>query len=85
MTAALFALFGPFQHPPIGSRTIPLRDHGRFLDEVRLWLHPVLVGLDESEDELGSTAFQPTMRLTDPRPLKSGIVILTYRPLAKET
>jgi dihydrofolate reductase len=49
--------------------------HG-LLDELRLWVHPFFVGRGDRLFEEGSPA---GFELADVRPLKSGIVILSYR------
>jgi dihydrofolate reductase len=52
------------------------------LDELRIWLHPVLVGSGNLRDLLfrdGSTA---KLRLVRTRTFTSGLVVLAYRPIA---
>jgi len=52
------------------------------LDELRIWLHPVLVGSGNLRDLLfrhGSTA---RLRLVRTRTFTSGLVVLAYRPIA---
>jgi dihydrofolate reductase len=59
-----------------------LMDHD-LLDELRIWLHPVLVGSGNLRDLLfrdGSTA---KLRLVRTRTFTSGLVVLAYRPIAE--
>jgi dihydrofolate reductase len=66
--------FGPV------SRT--LVEHG-LLDELRLWIHPVLVGDDDPEGMLVLRDFSASFELADTRTFKTGVIIATYRPAAK--
>jgi dihydrofolate reductase len=58
--------------------------HG-LLDEVRLWVHPVFVGTGRPGNLLFRQDNTAKMILVDTKPLPSGIVILSYRPAAKDT
>jgi dihydrofolate reductase len=58
--------------------------HG-LLDEVRLWVHPVFVGTGSPSNLLFRQDNTAKMTLVDTKPLPSGIVILSYRPAAKDT
>ncbi len=49
------------------------------LDELRLWVHPFFIGNARPQDLLFREGSAKTFNLVDTTPLKSGIVILTYR------
>ena len=51
----------------------------RLLDEVRLWFHPLFVGMGTTDDLLFPKAPPTQFELTDSTILKSGMAILTYR------
>ena len=63
--------FGPL------SRT--LVEHG-LLDELRLWVHPVLFGRGGPQDLLFRNGPTVEFDLVDSRVLKNGIAILSYEP-----
>jgi dihydrofolate reductase len=63
--------FGPVAHT--------LLQHG-LLDEVRLWLHPVFVGMGGPSDLLFRGGNTSRMKLVATKTLGSGIVILSYKP-----
>jgi dihydrofolate reductase len=50
------------------------------IDELRLWLHPLLVGSGGPEDLLFRDGTATQLELTDVERLASGIVVLTYAP-----
>lgn len=50
------------------------------LDELRIWLHPVLSGKARPEDLLYRDMRQYRFTLADVRPHSTGVVVLTYRP-----
>lgn len=52
--------------------------HG-LLDELHLWIHPVLAGVGTVEDMLISDGLNARLALIDVKPLASGVVILSYR------
>jgi hypothetical protein len=54
-----------------------LVQHG-LLDELRLWIQPLLVGKGRPADLLYRDSELRTLELVDTTPLKSGIVILSY-------
>ncbi|MDT0306218.1 dihydrofolate reductase family protein [Streptomyces sp. DSM 44917] len=60
-----------------GSLSRALLDRG-LIDELRLWLHPFLVGTGDLLFAPGTAA---RLALTDSTILPSGIAVLTYRPL----
>ncbi|HKZ15363.1 MAG TPA: dihydrofolate reductase family protein [Solirubrobacterales bacterium] len=60
-----------------GPVTRTLLDAG-LLDEVRLWVHPLMVGAGEPSDLLFRAGTSAQLELTDVDRLASGIVILTY-------
>ena len=50
------------------------------LDELCLWIHPVLVGIGEPSDQLFRAGTSSKLELVDNRTFRSGVVALTYRP-----
>jgi len=53
------------------------------VDELVLWIHPVVLGAGE---RLFTTGITPTaMKLADQRVTKSGTIISTYRPAGRPT
>jgi dihydrofolate reductase len=62
-----------------GPVTRALLDAG-LLDELRLWVHPLLVGTGEPSDLLFRAGTSAQLELTDVTQLASGIVILSYAP-----
>jgi len=54
--------------------------HNGLLDEIHLWIHPIIVGKAGPEDLLFQDSDTATFELVDTRSLTSGIVILSYRP-----
>lgn len=62
-----------------GSLTTTLIKAG-LLDEVRFWIHPVLVGGPSLTAPL--TDVQATFELVDTRVHKNGVIIASYRPVA---
>jgi dihydrofolate reductase len=56
-----------------------LLEHG-LLDEIRLWLHPVLVGSVGSGEWLFREGNAARLTLLNTRVLDTGVVILSYRP-----
>lgn len=61
-----------------GPVTDLLLEHG-LLDELRLWVHPFLLGRGEPADLLLRAGRAAQLELVEATPLASGIVILTYR------
>jgi dihydrofolate reductase len=53
--------------------------HG-LLDELVLWVHPVLAGVGTPSDMLISDGLNARLILADVKTLSSGVVILSYRP-----
>ncbi|MFI0484021.1 dihydrofolate reductase family protein [Actinomadura sp. 9N215] len=66
--------FGPV------SRT--LVDNG-LLDELRLWIHPVVVGTGDPAELLTRPDFSATFELADTKSFKTGVIVATYTPVAK--
>lgn len=66
--------FGPV------SRT--LVDNG-LLDELRLWIHPVIVGSGDPDDLLTRADFAASFELAETTAFKTGVIVATYRPAAK--
>ena len=56
-----------------------LLTHG-LLDELRLWVHPVLSGGGEPGDLVFRQDTRARLRLVDVRTLGTGVVILSYQP-----
>jgi dihydrofolate reductase len=50
------------------------------LDELRIWLHPVLVGSTDPEDHLFGAGTHGALDLADVKTLPTGVVILSYTP-----
>lgn len=51
--------------------------HG-LLDELVLWVHPVLAGVGTADDVLLSEGLSARLNLVDTKPLASGVVVLRY-------
>ena len=62
-----------YGHGPLGQA---LLEH-HLLDELRLWVHPLLVGRGTTLFREGANA---TLELVATETLETGVVILTYRP-----
>jgi dihydrofolate reductase len=56
-----------------------LLDNG-LLDELRLWVHPIVVGTGGPEDMLFGQAATTKLTLVDNKTLGSDVVLLSYRP-----
>jgi dihydrofolate reductase len=67
-----------------GPVTRQLIEHG-LLDELRIWLHPFLVGNTEPGDQAGAVGAQASLQLADVRSYKSGLAVLSYRSPDAET
>jgi dihydrofolate reductase len=52
--------------------------HG-LLDELVLWVHPVLAGIGAVDDLVLSQDLTAKLRLLEARPLTSGVVVLSYQ------
>jgi dihydrofolate reductase len=65
----------------IGPVAQTLMEHG-LLDEIRLWLHPVLVGSVGTGEWLFREGNAATLTLLNTQVLDTGVVILSYRPNA---
>jgi dihydrofolate reductase len=63
----------------IGRVTDALLAHG-LLDELRLWIHPFLVGRGSATDLLFRDGRAAEFELANAEALASGIVVLTYTP-----
>lgn len=61
-----------------GSVTVQLVEAG-LLDEMHLWIHPVLEGSDNVTHPLSGSA--ASFELTDTTVMKSGVIVATYRPV----
>lgn len=53
------------------------------LDEIRLWVHPVLVEAGSPSDLLFREGSASRLKLVETKTLASGIVILSYQPAAE--
>jgi dihydrofolate reductase len=60
-----------------GPVTRLLIEHG-LLDELQLWLHPLLTGTTEPGDQIGAVGARAGFRLAGVRSCDSGVVILSY-------
>jgi dihydrofolate reductase len=61
-----------------GSVSRLLLEHG-LLDELRLWIHPLIVGQGSPTDLMFGAAPAVAFDLTDATTLSNGIIILTYQ------
>ncbi len=64
-----------------GPVTGTLIEHG-LLDELRLWLHPILVGRGEVDNLLMGPRATAKLKLADLKRYDSGLLILTYQPVS---
>ena len=71
VNATYMSLDGVVQHPEL---------HG-LLDELHIWLHPLLVGNTDPRDHIGAVGAASRWQLDDMRRHDSGLVILSYRQL----
>jgi dihydrofolate reductase len=55
------------------------------LDEVRFWLTPVFVGSTDPDDLIARPGRTAALELVSTNPLRTGVVILTYRPATAAT
>src|SRR5579884_849576 len=62
-----------YGHGPLGQT---LLEH-HLLDELRLWIHPLLVG---SGTLLFRQSEKTTLKLVETKTLEQGVVVLTYQP-----
>jgi dihydrofolate reductase len=62
-----------------GPVTDLLLEHG-LLDELRLWVHPFMLGKGAAEDLLFRPGREHQFELVEAAPLASGNVVLTYQP-----
>jgi dihydrofolate reductase len=53
------------------------------LDELRIWLHPLLVGENAPDALLAGAGAAARLRLADARTYDSGLVILSYQPISR--
>lgn len=65
--------FGPLTHALMAAG---------LLDELRLWLHPFIIGTGTADDLLYHPGTSGTFELANSLTLKSGIIILDYRTSA---
>ncbi|TMQ99864.1 deaminase [Actinomadura soli] len=65
-----------------GAVTRTLVDNG-LLDELRLWIHPVIVGTGDPAELLTRADFSATFELAGTRSFKTGVIVATYTPAAK--
>jgi dihydrofolate reductase len=64
-----------------GPVTRLLIEHG-LLDELQIWLHPLLTGTTEPGDHIGAVGARAGFRLAGVRSCDSGVAILSYTRLA---
>lgn len=62
-----------------GPVTRLLLQHG-LLDELRIWLHPLLVGDRPAGDLISAVGARAVFELADVHRYESGVAVLTYRP-----
>lgn len=62
-----------YGHGPLGQT---LLEH-HLLDELRFWIHPLIVGTGGLIFRAGEKA---TLKLTETTTLTNGVVVLTYQP-----
>ena len=55
---------------------------GGLIDELCLWLHPVLAGIGTAEDMLLSEGLSVRLALVDQHALRSGVVMVSYQAAA---
>jgi dihydrofolate reductase len=60
-----------------GPVTRLLLEHG-LLDELHIWLHPLLIGDSQPSDQIGAVGAKARFQLADVRRYDSGLVILSY-------
>lgn len=65
-----------------GKVSETLIEHG-LLDELRLWIHPVIVGASDTSKLLSRDGFGASFELVDTRTFSNGVIIATYSPAAK--
>ncbi|MFG2085122.1 MULTISPECIES: dihydrofolate reductase family protein [unclassified Spirillospora] len=53
------------------------------LDELRLWIHPVIVGPADLSELLAPKDFSASFELAGTETFSTGVIIATYRPTAK--
>lgn len=53
----------------------------RLLDEIQIWLHPLLTGDTESTNLISHHAIEVKFRLADIRRFDSGVIVLQYQPI----
>jgi riboflavin biosynthesis pyrimidine reductase len=61
-----------------GRLSYTLMEHG-LLDELRLWVYPLFVGSSGPQDLLYRDCPLTKLHLIDVKPLKDGVVILSYQ------
>lgn len=54
------------------------------LDELRLWVHPVVAGVGEPGDMLLRQGNTARLRLLDTKAFESGVVVLSYGPAGND-
>lgn len=64
-----------------GAVSRALVQHG-LLDELRLWIHPVIVGPEDTSKLLSLDGVGASFELADTRTFGNGVIIATYRPTA---
>jgi dihydrofolate reductase len=65
-----------YGHGPLGQALL----ENRLLDELRLWVHPLLVGRGTLLLREGANT---TLKLVATETLATGVVVLTYQPGAR--
>jgi len=67
-----------------GSVTRLLLDHD-LVDEVRIWLHPVLSGKAKPNELIYRDGLQTKFTLNDSETLDNGLIILSYTPVKRDS
>ena len=62
-----------YGHGPVGQTLL----EANLLDELKLWVHPIIVG---SRTLLFRAGERRDLKLVETKTIKTGVVILTYRP-----
>ncbi len=73
-------LAAPDQDARNRSRQVPRVSRRSRLDELVLWVHPMLAGAGPPSDTLISDGLNARLTLADVKTFSSGVVIFSYQP-----